>query len=205
MSAEFRAEFEEKLLKLISRKDTSSFFLTKEKYLWVIDRIDRLTTTRMRKTPADYRFLKLYEIVIVPGTGEKKLRKPFTRLLYVSNEDLFDVIYAAHVATGHGAHDVMNVLVKEKYANVMEEVLQLFADVCDECQAVMEQKMPLMEPVSSSAMPSVHQVDVVDLQMNPHEYYHYLMANIPNDWRLHFTKGVSNEMNVKERSRDSLM
>ena len=36
--------------------------------------------------------------------------------------------------TGHGARDVMNARVKKKYANVTKEVLQLFADTCDECQ-----------------------------------------------------------------------
>ena len=58
----------------------------------------------------------------MPGTGEKKLQKRNTSFLYVSDVDLFDVIHTIHVATGHGARDVMNARVKKKYANVTKEV-----------------------------------------------------------------------------------
>jgi hypothetical protein len=176
MSAQFRAKFEEKLQTLMSEKDTSSFLLTKEKYLWIIDRLDLLTTTVIKKKSKDYRLLNRYEVVIMPGTGEKKLQKRNTTFLYVSDEDLFDVIYAIHVATGHGARDVMNARVKKKYANVTKEVLQLFADMCDECQAKKGKKMPLRKPISAQTVASRCQVDVVDVQMNPYEHYHYIMS-----------------------------
>ena len=63
MSAAFRAKFEEKLQSLMSEKDTSSFLLTKEKYLWIIDRLDLLSTTAMKKKSKDYRLLNRYEVI----------------------------------------------------------------------------------------------------------------------------------------------
>ena len=48
-----------------------------------------------------------------------------TDLLYVCNEELFDVIHTEHLSAGHGARDVSKNKLKELYANVTKETIQL--------------------------------------------------------------------------------
>ena len=64
----------------------------------------------------------------------QRLQKPGTTLLYVSHDDMFDAIREVHLATGHGARDVMHDRAKQQYVNLTKEVLQLYSDLCEECQ-----------------------------------------------------------------------
>ena len=75
-----------------------------------------------------------YEVCTDPNTGQPKLRKLNSHLVYVCDEDLFDAILEIHEESGHGARDVMNARSKKKYANVTKDVLQMFADTCDVCR-----------------------------------------------------------------------
>ena len=47
---------------------------------------------------------------------------------------MFDAIREVHLATGHGARDVMHDRAKQQFVNLTKEVLQLYSDLCEECQ-----------------------------------------------------------------------
>ena len=135
MSDKFRALFNKKLAELLKEKDLSSFHLSQMKYMWIIDRLQVLSSTHLKKESRDYRLQRRYERFVSLPAGEVRLRKKEGHQLYVFDEELFDVINEVHELTGHGARDVMNARIKKKYANVTKEVLQLFADTCVDCHS----------------------------------------------------------------------
>ena len=63
-----------------------------------------------------------------------KLVKPGTDLVYVSHEKLCGTIHEIHLLTGHGARDIMHDKAMKKYVNVTKELLQLYTDLCEDCQ-----------------------------------------------------------------------
>ena len=64
----------------------------------------------------------------------ERLIKPETNLLYVSHSDMFHVIRTIHEITDHGSRDVMHYRAKQQFVNVTKEVLQLYYDMCHQCQ-----------------------------------------------------------------------
>jgi hypothetical protein len=44
---------------------------------------------------------------------------------YVTIEDTYDIMQRAHLSTGHGGHDRMSKHIKEKYANITKDSLEL--------------------------------------------------------------------------------
>jgi hypothetical protein len=53
---------------------------------------------------------------------------------YVCLEDMFNVVQNIHIAAGHGGRDKMIKEANKKYANVSIESLELFKELCEECQ-----------------------------------------------------------------------
>ena len=53
---------------------------------------------------------------------------------YVCLEDMFNVVQKNHIATGHGGRDKMIKEANKKYGNVSIEALELFKELCEECQ-----------------------------------------------------------------------
>jgi TRAP-type C4-dicarboxylate transport system substrate-binding protein len=50
------------------------------------------------------------------------------------HQSLFYVVQKIHIATGHGGRDKMIKEANKKYANVSKEALELFKELCEECQ-----------------------------------------------------------------------
>jgi hypothetical protein len=47
---------------------------------------------------------------------------------------MLHVVQKIHIATRHGGRDKMIKEANKKYANVSKEALELFKELCDECQ-----------------------------------------------------------------------
>jgi thiaminase len=47
---------------------------------------------------------------------------------------MLNVVQKIHIATGHGGRDKMIKEANKKYANVSKEALELFKELCEECQ-----------------------------------------------------------------------
>merc|ERR1712016_429379 len=56
-----------------------------------------------------------------------------TNLKYLPSEDLFNEIYDLHVGSGHCGRDLLNKMIKEKFANVTIENISTFLKTCQFC------------------------------------------------------------------------
>lgn len=97
--------------------------------------------SRTKKSPLDYRRLKRYDVLLAAGgdRAQAKLIRPRSDhgthpvRYYVHNGELFDVLRASHLSTGHGGLHKMHADVGRKYANVTRPVIQTFLANCDAC------------------------------------------------------------------------
>ena len=53
---------------------------------------------------------------------------------------MYSIVLRAHLNTGHGGRDKMLKEVNKKYANVTRDVLNLFKEMCEECQLKKKKK-----------------------------------------------------------------
>lgn len=93
--------------------------------------------SRSKKTYTDYRRLKRYDVLNV---GEnKKLIRPLSEnekdiKYYVHIDQLFDIIHASHLATGHGGKHKLENNIKTKYVNITREVIRIYLELCLICK-----------------------------------------------------------------------
>ena len=125
---ELRAKFNSKLREIVDQKGQSSRHLSPDKYKWIVNRLDEFASNpTSKKSTADYRLLKRYELLIlnIDGATTKKLREKGSERLYVSTDRIFDAIHTEHLSAGHGARDITHVKVGQLYGNISRE-LELF-------------------------------------------------------------------------------
>lgn len=144
----------------------------------------------LKKSSRDYRLQRRYEVYetnINGGEQKRMLKHKGTDLLYVSNDEIFDVIHTEHLSAGHGARDVSKNKVKERYANVTKETIQLYVDMCETC-ALKKRKVRkslVVKPILSNTMNSRCQVDLIDLQTQPDGEFKFIL-----NYQDHLTKFV---------------
>ena len=109
--------------------------------------------------------------VIQCGDIEKliKKRQAITDpiLYYVFAKEMYSIVLKAHLNTGHGGKDKMLKEVNKKYANVTRDVLNLFKEMCKECQLKKRKiasKGLVVKPLLSKDFNSRGQVDLIDMQ-----------------------------------------
>lgn len=90
---------------------------------------------------------------------------------------MYSIVLRAHLNTGHGGRDKMLKEVNKKYANVTRDVLNLFKEMCEECQLKKRKiasKGLVFKPLLSKDFNSRGQVDLVDMQsMRDGDILHY--------------------------------
>ena len=136
MTEQFRNHFNAKIAELNEDKDCSSSYITKDRFAWIIHRLGELEEGDLKKEAKDYRLLKLYDVITtsIQDTVVHQLIKPGSSLEYVTHEDMFDSIHEIHLSAGHGARDIMYEKTKKRYANITKELLQLYTNLCEDCQ-----------------------------------------------------------------------
>jgi hypothetical protein len=83
---------------------------------------------------------------------------------------MYNIVMRAHINTGHGGRYKMLKEVNKKYANVTRDVLNLFKEMCEECQLKKRKiasKGVVVKPLLSKDFNSRGQVDLVDTCMQP--------------------------------------
>jgi hypothetical protein len=78
---------------------------------------------------------------------------------------MYSSVLRAHLNTGHGGREKMLKAVNKKYANVTRDVLNLFKEMCEECQLKKRKivsKGLVFKPLLSKDFNSRGQVDLVD-------------------------------------------
>ena len=102
----------------------------------------------------------------------KKRKSPAeTPIYYVTIEDTFDVIRAAHLATGHGGRDRVLKELEQTFANVHRE-----SKVCQEKTKRQKTKGVVVKPILSSDFSSRCQVDLIDFQSMDDGQYKWIMV-----------------------------
>ena len=91
---------------------------------------------------------------------------------------MYNIVMRAHINTGHGGRDRMLKEVNKKYANVTRDVLNLFKEMCEECQLKKRKiasKGLVVKPLLSKDFNSRGQVDLVDMQSMPDGDFKFIM------------------------------
>ena len=90
---------------------------------------------------------------------------------------MYSIVLRAHLNTRHGGREKMLKEVNKKYANVTRDVLNLFKEMCEECQLKKRKiasKGLVFKPLLSKDFNSRGQVDLVDMQsMRDGDILHY--------------------------------
>ena len=119
----------------------------------------------------DMRRYQVLEINLNDGTTVKRLLKTGTNLKIVGKEDLFEELNEIHLSTGHSGRDNMKKEIKQKFANLTQDVLMAFLKTCEFC-STKQSKAPkgiVVKPILSKEAFSWFQVDYIDLQSCPDE------------------------------------
>lgn len=132
---EWRQRFLEEVLRSEDEKSTHFNVLTKEKYFALMQQVEEAKKTE-KKSPLQQRRLKRFDVVEIGGVKKLIARNEENTNIkyYLTADELYDVIDAAHVAVGHGGRDRMLAETSKKFANITKEMICLFLSMCVVCQ-----------------------------------------------------------------------
>jgi len=141
-----------------------------------------------KKRPQDYRLVRKYDVMTI--AGKEKLIKPIsdgTVLYFLKVDEMFDVLYATHIAIGHGGRDRMVAELKHKYCNVTKESIMVFLSFCSYCQKKQPnpKKGLVSKPIVHTAFNSRAQIDLIDMQSQCYNDYRFIL-----NYQDHLTKFV---------------
>ncbi|KAK2577745.1 hypothetical protein KPH14_012286 [Odynerus spinipes] len=174
--------FLEKLNALIAGKRADNcFYFSQEKYSKILSEV--VSAKIKCNTPLDCRRLKRFDVLKI--NDKEKLIVPLkpgeTNIqYYVTNEELYSILYETHTRIGHGGRTRMLKELQIKYKNITYEVVMLYLNLCKQCQ--MKHSAPkkgiVVKPIVSSELNSRCQVDLIDLQSNRDGEYKFIMVII---------------------------
>lgn len=132
-----KAEFKEKLNRLVGRKKSNSAYLIDAARYQDFIREVKEIKHKWRKTFEDYKMLANYDILIV--NDRERLIQPRnesnpTIKFYVPMDELFGVLHTMHLLFKHANKDLMDTEIKSKYCNVSKEVIKLYLSCCTRCK-----------------------------------------------------------------------
>ena len=109
----------------------------------------------------------------------KKRQSESDQILYYSYaEEVYSIVMRAHINTGHGGRDKMMKELNKKYANITRDVINLYKEMCEECQLKKRKvasKGLVIKPLLSKDFNSRGQVDLVDMQSMRDGNYRFIM------------------------------
>mgnify|MGYP006193251633 CR=1 FL=1 len=173
---EFCMQFYSNLDKRVreSQKNTILFrplFKTREEAMEIIkllsewDGISTGKRKRVHHSKQEYRYHDKY--VLHHGSGTNALRHRETGVRVATYEDMFDVIYDAHVGMGHArtAQNILNEL-KNEWFGIIQADVQLVVDLCPNCVGNTSRIRTSQTPLKMLFLPTIGhraQVDLVDM------------------------------------------
>ncbi|XP_071580488.1 KRAB-A domain-containing protein 2-like [Temnothorax nylanderi] len=185
---QMRQKFEEKLKSLKLR--VNSFLIENANaYEDLISAVEE-AKVRTKKTHTDYRRLKRYDVLSI---GEsKKLIQPLLKdekeiKYYTYNEQVFDIIHAAHLETGHGGKHKLEKNIKTKYVNITREVIHIYLELCLICKKkkAHPKKGVVVKPLIFKEINHRAQVDLINMQTSQDGEYKFIL-----NYQEHLTKFV---------------
>ncbi|XP_023288360.1 KRAB-A domain-containing protein 2 [Orussus abietinus] len=181
--------FLEKLNALIAgKREDNCLYFSQEKYSKILSEV--VSAKIKCNTPLDYRRLKRFDVLKIKDKENLivPLKPGKTNIqYYVTNEELYSILYETHIRIGHGGRTRMLKELQVKYKNITYEVVMLYLNLCKQCQ--MKHSAPkkgiVAKPMVSSELNSRCQVDLIDLQSNRDGEYKFIMV-----YQDHLTKFV---------------
>ena len=81
-------------------------------------------------------------------------------------DEVFDVLHAVHLETGHASRDIMHKKTSEQYSNITKEIINTYLHLCETCQLKKSKfrKSIVVKPTISNNWNSRCQVDLIDMQ-----------------------------------------
>lgn len=166
-----RQKFEEVLRKLMEGKNLeNSNYITAEMYANFLAEYKVAKAKKKGRDKIDWRRLKRFAICVI--NGEEKLIEPVkspeaTMRFYVTTEEFYDIIRAAHI-TNH----------LSKHANIPREARVEFVKLCPTCatKRTTTKKGLTVRPMVYKAMNDRWQVDLVDWQSSADGDFKWIMV-----------------------------
>lgn len=143
MECQTRARFNETWKIIVAGKRRGNkASLTNEEYQDRLNQLRRLKEDLERDddmiiSPNNQRLIINYDVKI--EGGREWLVRPIRGVppaefpLYVTNDELFDVLHEAHLETNHGTEEQMLDKIRFKYCNVTREAVVTYLELCPHC------------------------------------------------------------------------
>lgn len=122
-----------------NKKAQNSMLLTQEKYNSLLAKV-KAAKVAEKKSPADYRRIKKYEVVSTPE-GERLYATPAPgdnrRQMLVSIDEMYEIISEHHIKLNHGGRSRMMNELKHNYKNITTECVLIYLSMCKPCKKKM--------------------------------------------------------------------
>ncbi|VDP47341.1 unnamed protein product [Soboliphyme baturini] len=151
--SELRHSFTQQLSLIESGKDLRSSFLTRSKYESLVADLKRIRHEGKYRR-IDYNRQRRFQLDYVDG--KDVLVDPRKGLMYVVDDQLFDVFHDTHMRLGHVGRYAMLKHLRKQYVNINKKALCYYLSMCEQCHGGSGNGKPNMavETMLSPAVPS---------------------------------------------------
>lgn len=110
--------------------------------------------------------------------NEAKLRSVSVEIkYYVTEDELFDILYNTHLSLGHGGRDRMNHQLTQRYKNITLTHIKIFLELCESCHQKKSgcKKGVVVKPMVYNEFNSRGKPDLIDLQLQCDSSYKFIL------------------------------
>ena len=141
----------------LAEKSNNTKSLSLKRYKEIIREIKITREKNGKKSSAEYRILKTYELLDVRGqefliNKKEYLKNDAAIRYYVPNELIYEKINDIHLKHSHGGIQKTMKHVTEKYCNLTEDAVKLYIQLCLECETRRRKttsKTAIVKPIRS--------------------------------------------------------
>ena len=189
--------FNEKLDELYTRKRYNSFLLNAEKYDALVAKLEDIAKNGP-KSRKDYSLRKSYEVHVV--SDSKRIFKTNNNKQVLRMDEMFDTMQQIHCSKGHAGRNIM-LKALEKYANVTQEIVMQFLNLCETCQLKSKKarKHLVVKPIVSNDFNHRCQMDLINMQSSSDGEYNHILVyqdNLTKFVQLRALKSKSQVLNL---------
>jgi len=192
MEAEIKMRFDKAWKAIVVGKSRNKMNLSHREYQYQLKKVRQLKASK--KSLNNYILLHKYNIAI--KDGRERLVKPSQQegvtpdqyLMYVTNEEMYDVLHEAYIDTNHGGRKRMYKRIHGRYCNVTMEAVSTYLNQRQlvELRAISpvdEQGLLLVPPPHVNCSKSVY-FGFVDMHRYARDGYTCIMVHWDTDTRL---------------------
>ena len=125
--------------------------------------------------------MRFFSAVTSKSSSDDELTRAASQdpVYFAHLDEVYDIVKRAHTATGHGGRDKMVKVLSKKYANVTQEVIELYKSYCVECAKKRRRravKGVVVRPLLTINYRSRGQLDLIDMQSMPNGQYKWILV-----------------------------